>query len=557
MLSNRIVALLQQKVFTSSNASRYIDRYIRFINWCYTLDFKDYGTMYKHHIFPQSWGGDDASDNIISLPARYHFVAHHILFKTKDVDMCCAFWRMTHSKKYGKLNSYVYALLANQHAKNQSILVGRPVYNLTTKQLFCSAYEASRSLGMKESAVSLAIFQNQRCGGYYWQYKDVVDKSSFELELQYYQQFSEFNKQERQVVNLNTGEIFDSLAQVASTYNLNKLSYLSNTIKKRRKFRGYYWQYKDVVDQTSIDDELQYCIINASKNDQRKSVVNLNTGQTFESATYADMSCGYKINTISRAITRGHRAGGFYWQYKDVVDRSSIKKELQLFESGFYKEYYKTRLKNQKYNSAKQHNRSVINLTTGEIFESIKQAAKKYNVETSRITNAIKRVNKSIGCYWQYKDIVDQSSIEKELNRCLDIENTRPKRNVKVVNLNTGEMYNSCYAASIAVGLKSTDAIRNAILKNIKAAGCFWQFAEVLQYCTQEEALQVCIDKQNAKKSIKKKTGKKVKCVEDDLMFDSLLEASRYYQFGKGGAQKISQAIKNNKCYNKKHWIFV
>ena len=549
--------MLQQKVFTSSIDGRIINRYIRYINWCYTLNFEGENTMFKHHIFPQSWGGDDAADNIIILPARYHFVAHHILFKTGDVSMCHAFWIMTHSKKYSKLNSYTYALLINQHTKSQSMLAGRPVYNLNTKQLFCSAYEASRCLGMRESAVSLAIFQKQRCGGYYWQYKDVVEESSFETELQRYQQFCDHNKQERQVINLNTGEVFDSLSQVANKYNLNKASYLSNTIKKRRKFRGYYWQYKDVVDQSSVEEELQLCIINTIKNNQRKSVVNLNTGQIFESAYIADALNGYKNNTISKAISHGYRAGGYYWQYKNIVDQSSIIHELKLFESGFYKEHYKTRLKDQRHNSTNQRNRAVINLTTRELFASIKQAAEKYNVDSSRITTAIKRVNKSAGCYWQYKDIVDQSSIEAELTQCLKIENTKPKRNVKVINLNTGEIYDSCYAASIAVGLKSTDAIRNAILKNIKAAGYFWQFAEILDHGTREEALLDCINRQNAKKNNKKKTGKKVKCVEDNLIFDSLQEASRYYKFVRSGAHKISLAIKNNTCYKKKHWVLV
>lgn len=50
----------------------------------------------KHHIIPKSEGGADTEDNLISLTAREHFVAHWLLHR-EDVSnpkRAFAFWRM-------------------------------------------------------------------------------------------------------------------------------------------------------------------------------------------------------------------------------------------------------------------------------------------------------------------------------------------------------------------------------------------------------------------------------------------------------------------------------
>ena len=56
----------------------------------------------KHHIWPKSLDGLDIQNNIISLTAREHFIAHKLLYKiTKDIEkrkMSYALWRMVNSK---------------------------------------------------------------------------------------------------------------------------------------------------------------------------------------------------------------------------------------------------------------------------------------------------------------------------------------------------------------------------------------------------------------------------------------------------------------------------
>lgn len=39
------------------------------------------GYTEKHHIAPKCMGGGDTFDNIVSLSARQHFIAHWLLYK--------------------------------------------------------------------------------------------------------------------------------------------------------------------------------------------------------------------------------------------------------------------------------------------------------------------------------------------------------------------------------------------------------------------------------------------------------------------------------------------
>lgn len=46
--------------------------------------------------------------------------------------------------------------------------------------------------------------------------------------------------------------------------------------------------------------------------------------------------------------------------------------------------------------------RRIINLTTKEVFKTIKEANERYGLSRSAVGNAIRRKTKSAGCYWDY-----------------------------------------------------------------------------------------------------------------------------------------------------------
>lgn len=54
----------------------------------------------RHHIIPRCFGGSNKSNNLVSLTAREHFIAHHLLVKIHQghAGMQRAFWMMCHSR---------------------------------------------------------------------------------------------------------------------------------------------------------------------------------------------------------------------------------------------------------------------------------------------------------------------------------------------------------------------------------------------------------------------------------------------------------------------------
>jgi 5-methylcytosine-specific restriction endonuclease McrA len=74
----------------------------------------------KHHIIPQSFGGDNSVTNLVRLTAREHFVCHLLLTKMttglQRRSMAFAAWQMTHidgRPRYAPC-SHTYAFLRKQ-----------------------------------------------------------------------------------------------------------------------------------------------------------------------------------------------------------------------------------------------------------------------------------------------------------------------------------------------------------------------------------------------------------------------------------------------------------
>jgi group I intron endonuclease len=96
--------------------------------------------------------------------------------------------------------------------------------------------------------------------------------------------------------------------------------------------------------------------------------------------------------------------------------------------------------------------KKVINLTTGEIFNSLTEAAKIYNSTKSNISKACRGETKTSGGFkWSFYDEADK------IKKC-------KKR--KVINLNTGEIFDSIKAAATYYNISKTGII--GVCKGIK-----------------------------------------------------------------------------------------
>ena len=112
-----------------------------------------------------------------------------------------------------------------------------------------------------------------------------------------------------------------------------------------------------------------------------RRVINLTTGKIYDSIKRACEECGmrYSSNVISVCQGDTKTAGGFMWAYLDEYNNP--------MPTGYIN----------------TNTRSVINIDTMEIFESIALAARTYSVVEGSISNNVRGSTKTSGGYhWQY-----------------------------------------------------------------------------------------------------------------------------------------------------------
>ena len=107
----------------------------------------------------------------------------------------------------------------------------------------------------------------------------------------------------------------------------------------------------------------------------KRAVVNLDTGEVFESLKEAAVACGGDKRGISNCC-RGlsKTAYGYHWQYRD--ESKARKRQTRML---------------------------IRNVETGEVFQTIQQAADKYGCDRSAISAALRGKTKlSQGCHWEF-----------------------------------------------------------------------------------------------------------------------------------------------------------
>lgn len=84
------------------------------------------GYTEKHHIVPKCMGGGDTFDNIVSLSARQHFIAHWLLYKIHGTKELAFAWRVMcinpKNNQRSKVNSHSFKLAKEAWAIEMSRL---------------------------------------------------------------------------------------------------------------------------------------------------------------------------------------------------------------------------------------------------------------------------------------------------------------------------------------------------------------------------------------------------------------------------------------------------
>ncbi|MCB5259637.1 MAG: GIY-YIG nuclease family protein [Candidatus Cloacimonetes bacterium] len=122
----------------------------------------------------------------------------------------------------------------------------------------------------------------------------------------------------RPVINLDTMEVFDAMAQACRKYNISSGNLTACCQRKergkhgvRKLAGGYRWMYYD--EYLKKGD-----IVGEPINKRHKAVVNIDTGEVFETAAEAGRQYSIDSSTIGK-VCRGEKktCGGHRWRYKE------------------------------------------------------------------------------------------------------------------------------------------------------------------------------------------------------------------------------------------------
>jgi len=113
----------------------YFNRYLKTVGMLKNREFKEEEVFEKHHLVPKSLGGSNDPENILRIPARWHYHLHFCLWKCFSGKMGIAFSNMTYTRGFQeKLNAKQYELMQKDfHDYMSEINIGEknPFYGKT------------------------------------------------------------------------------------------------------------------------------------------------------------------------------------------------------------------------------------------------------------------------------------------------------------------------------------------------------------------------------------------------------------------------------------------
>ena len=401
----------------SDTIQYYIEKVEEYLKQDLVYDGTNNGTE-RHHIVPRSIAPDliDDSNNIVVLTYQQHIELHRILANINNPSLIFAFWHTT-SKRRRKIDEQTWTdLLVECKSKLQKVN-GRPVVNLNTQEVFASVAAAARNRGCKVGTIRMAIRTKTRAKNNFWMYVDNVNKPldellvDFETDLQ--QRITNNNQKlsqrsidnlSKQVINLNTKQIFDNVRAAAEYYGVCTSS-IHQAIRTKIKSRECYWAYVENVDDPEdllkqyqvnsqqIQDEKNAkhsALMTGNGNSNRRPIINLNTGEILLCARLLDDRIGAKPNYTVHAMSRFTKIEGSLWTYYDSTltleqHRAKVQK---MHDDKLRRQEAKTKW--------------ILCVETGKIYKNAVEASKDVGIIPQRIRFAANSGYKANGQTWKY-----------------------------------------------------------------------------------------------------------------------------------------------------------
>lgn len=457
-------------------ATKWLNRYVKFIKAIQVKRNVDQPNekwnRHVHHIVPRIWGGLDVEQNTITLTLKEHIVAHHLLCKTLDPSMGFAmvklmgFQNREHIDPLLTFNYVVGLRIAADANKARFLKLQKKVCNLNTGAVYDSLLEASITEYGNYWAVPTAVMNHTAAQGSFWmKVEDMEYDRRYYLDL-YTKLATDRRKTQakttsRQVINLDTGEYYCSASQAAQAIGCNGDA-LTDAIRNKTTLKGYNWDYVDNIN-GDPRKELEKRIAFKHYNDKYS-----------ECRTYIDVVDGTKFDSLQSAAEHFGLSvvvfGRYIRAYRPLKENHYIVKQTMYDELGqetlleMLSEWNKG---STKATSTYKKTKRVINLSTGEIFDSVNEASVKY--PNDHVRHYVRARNPSpSGYYWMYVDnmikTAEQHLAENE-QHFKDVGSKKRRdlnnhSNVPVTVLNTGENYRSITDCAAALKLQHGNLVQ-------------------------------------------------------------------------------------------------
>lgn len=220
-------------------------------------------------------------------------------------------------------------------------------------------------------------------------YKQVIDYASHYI------------KEKKPVINLNTGEYFNSQTEAAAKYNVDPSSIVA-AVKRKIKIGNCFWCLAKACANNDVRLQLlqqynerlyhidkQHCqtFTNAAKFRSSKKVICVETGQEYSSIRELARILNVNDQEVQYACAVGYSLQGKHY---NVVQDNNVRGKKRSIE--------------------------IINLTTGETLDNKLELAKRLKTKPSKVATCIKHIRPIDGNYWIFKTFLQYHTIEELRN---------------------------------------------------------------------------------------------------------------------------------------------
>ena len=387
----------------------------------------------------------------------------------------------------------------------------RKIICIETNKIYDSIIEASKDVKISNGVINACCRGKiHTASGFHWKYLEDYEEHNGIFD------FENENKIKRKIVCVETGEKFDSISEASKKYGISQSNISLCCNGKIETSKGYRWRYLEDYEKMTEDE-----INNFQKIECKKKVICIETNEIFESLTEACKT--YNSSSISSlancCLGNGHTFMNLHWKYlKD------------------YEKMTEDEIKNLLLDFGNILNRKVVCLETSEIFNSITEASKKFQISYSSIVSCCtNRIYCANGFHWKYLEDYEKLS-KKEIDEIIKVSRCK-----KIICLDTMEIFDSIADAQRKYNVNTISLCCRGKINSVN--GLHWKYLEDYEKLSDDEIQKIC----------SKSTFRKVVCLETKEKFNSIVEASKKYN-----AKNIRKSCKNHSLSSGGyHWVYL